>query len=98
MITIISIHLSTELDLFLRGGNREAGRTTEPALDLGEVLAKYKLKPEPLFRDPRARMPEHIWHAACPDDKAPEVVEKLLRIKGVEGAYLKPPNELPGLP
>lgn len=96
MSSIISVHLSTELDSFLRGGSRESGQATEAALDLRELLAKYKLKPKPLFSDARGRVPEHIWHVASPDDKAAEIVEKLLRIKGVEGAYLKPSGELPG--
>jgi hypothetical protein len=98
MSTIISIHLSKELDSFLRGESREASQPMEASLDLRELLTEYKLKPEPLFRDTRRPVPEHIWHVACPDDKAAEIVEKLLRIKGVDGAYLKPPDELPGPP
>ncbi len=98
MSTMITIHLSETLDADLRRGKKETGEPTGAAQDFRHLLTRYRLKPIPLFSDTGERPLERIWHAACPDLKAAEVVEKLLHTPGVEGAYIKPSEGLPGPP
>ena len=98
MSTMIVIHLSETLDANLRRGRKEAGESRGAARDFRSLLTSHGLHPRPLFPDTGARPLERIWHAACPDLKAGEVVEKLLHTPRVEGAYIKPSEGLPGPP
>ncbi len=98
MSKIVSIHLSPTLDADLRRGKKEVGQSTGASRDFRKLLTTCGLKPEPLFSDNREPTLERIWHVACPDHEAAEIVEKLLRIPGVEGAYVKPPEEPPSPP
>lgn len=98
MKTIISLHLSATLDADLRRGKTEVDPPTGAAGDFRRLLTTYGLKPEPLFSGNREAALECIWHVASPHDEAAEIIEKLLRVPGVEGAYIKPPEGLPSSP
>jgi len=89
MSTTVSIHLSKELDAGLRQRAAASGK-------LGELIGHYGLDPQPLFPGTRGNAPERIWQIACADHEAAEIVEKLAATPGVEAAYQKPPDELPG--
>ena len=97
MSTIVSIHLNIALDADLRAGEQaNKGREREASIEFRKLIAAHGLKVEPLFPGRRSSAVECIWHAACPDRAAAAIVEKLLNIPGVEGAYIKPPEALPG--
>lgn len=95
---IVTVHLSATLDAEFRGQKKTAGSSAETSRPIRELLAAHGLKLKPLFSDSAALAGGHVWHLECPDARAPEIVEKLLRTTGVEGAYVKPPDELPGPP
>ena len=89
MSTPVSIHLSKELDAGLRHSTGASGK-------LGELIAQYGLELQPLFPGTRESASERIWQVACAEHEAAEILEKLAATPGVEAAYLKPPDELPG--
>lgn len=91
MSTTVSIHLSEELDAGLRQRTGAHGK-------FGELVGHYGLDLQPLFPGTRGIAPERIWQVACADHQAAEIVKKLAATPGVEAAYLKPPDELPGAP
>lgn len=95
MRVIISIHLSRNLDRALRSKTTNS-HNDEGHASLHRLFAKYRVKPEPLFPDASASLAAPIWQAACQDDKAVIIVSELLKIPGVEGAYINPPEGLPG--
>ena len=92
---IVTIHLSALLDAELRGEKKTAGK---PSRGLRELLSSYGLKPTPLFPADQGPGNARIWHLECPADKAAALVGKLLHTRGVEAAYTKPQDDLPGPP
>ncbi len=97
MSTTVSIHLSATLDAELRKGAKVSPPPNGAFRGFHRLLATHALKPAPLFPSHEAST-EFIWHAECPDHQAAEVVDKLLATPGVEAAYAKPAEGLPGPP
>jgi hypothetical protein len=94
--TSISIHLTAELDAELRKVKTRAEKPSAAAARLRELLKTYTLELRPLFPNQTDLTSPGIWHVACPEEEAAEVIRKLLSTPGVEGAYTKPAEGLPG--
>ena len=94
---IVTLHLSAVLDAELRSASAP-DNAQAPSRALRDVVSAYGLTLKPMFPFSRDLAPARIWHLECPNNKAGEIVETLLRTQGVEGAYTKPPDDLPSLP
>ena len=94
---IVTLHLSAVLDAELRSAS-PPDNAQAPSRALRDVVSAYGLTLKPMFPIGRDLAPARIWHLECLDKKAGEIVETLLRTQGVEGAYTKPPDDLPSLP
>ena len=97
MSTTVSIHLSATLDAELRKGAKNPSHLKGKFQGFHQLLATHALKPTPLFPSHDASA-EFIWHVECPNHQAAEVVDMLLATPGVEAAYAKPAEGLPGPP
>ena len=86
---MVTIHLSAVLDAELRS------QSTKSSRELRQVFAKYKVHPKPLLPETRDSGAENIWQTSCDAASAPALVDALLHVSGVEGAY---PNPEAGLP
>lgn len=95
MSTTVAIHLCAALDAELRKGAKDSAPIKAAFPAFHALLAAHALKPAPLFSTHQAST-DFIWHVECPDHQAAAVVDKLLSAPGVEGAYAKPSDELPG--
>ena len=94
---IVTLHLSAALDAELRSAS-PPDHPTESSRAFRGIMSAYGLKPKPMFPANFDAAPARIWHLECPNNKAGEIVETLLRTQGVEGAYTKPPDDLPSPP
>ena len=95
---MITINLSAALDAELRSGKKQIGDGTDASREFHALLTTHGLKPVPLFPDPQVPGFAPIWHVTTPDQNAVALIEKLSRSRGVEAAYSKPSDELPGAP
>ena len=91
-MTTIVLQLSPPQDSALR----HAATKTALAPALRAVLAQLQAAPTPLVEGAPASDAERVWYLEIADAQATAALQQLLASPGVEGAYVKPQDALPG--
>ena len=97
-MTTVVLQLSSALDRELSRHVAARGRRASAPKALASVLAESAGLPTPLFESAPASDDQRVWYLDMADDRAQGALHDLLATPGIEAAYLKPADALPGSP